>query len=135
MSKAFVLDASAAPDYLERGPGVNKVDQLFRDARRGSATLLLSLINWGEVFYHLWQRHGRQAAEDALNDFSRLPIQVIDADVAHVLKAGELKAVHHIPYVDCFAAALAVLREATLVTSDRDFEKMGRQFHVLWLPR
>jgi predicted nucleic acid-binding protein len=52
-----------------------------------------------------------------------------------VLKAGELKAVHKIPYGDCLAAALTVLNQATLVTSDRDFEKLGRHFPILWVSR
>jgi len=51
------------------------------------------------------------------------------------MKAGELKAIHKIPYVDCIAAALATLQRATLVTSDRDFEKLGRHFPVLWIGR
>jgi predicted nucleic acid-binding protein len=51
------------------------------------------------------------------------------------MKAGELKAVHKIPYVDCIAAALAVVSQATLVTSDQDFDKLGRQFPVLWVGR
>jgi predicted nucleic acid-binding protein len=49
--------------------------------------------------------------------------------------AAEIKAVHKIPYADCVAAALTVLQRATLVTSDRDFEKLGRQFPVLWITR
>jgi predicted nucleic acid-binding protein len=68
-------------------------------------------------------------------DLSRLPIRVVSVDLPQVLKAGELKALHKIPYVDCMAAALAVEQRATLVTSDRDFEKLGRQFPILWNPR
>jgi predicted nucleic acid-binding protein len=51
------------------------------------------------------------------------------------LKAGELKALHKIPYVDCIAAALVSQQQATLVTSDRDFEKLGRHFPILWTAR
>ena len=51
------------------------------------------------------------------------------------MKAGELKAVHKIPYVDGIVAALAVLQQATLVTSERDFEKLGSHFPVLWISR
>jgi len=42
---------------------------------------------------------------------------------------------HKIPYVDCLAAALAALNQATLVTSDRDFEKLGRDSPLLWIAR
>lgn len=66
-------------------------------------------------------------------DLSRLPIQVLPVDLPQAQKAAELKALHKIPYVDCLAAALASLRQATLVTSDRDFEKLGRHFPLLWI--
>jgi predicted nucleic acid-binding protein len=51
------------------------------------------------------------------------------------MKAGEIKAVHKIPYVDSIAAALAEMRGGVLVTSDRDFEKLGRRVPVLWIAR
>jgi predicted nucleic acid-binding protein len=35
--------------------------------------------------------------------------------------AASLKAGHNLPYADCFAAALAQDRKATLVTSDGDY--------------
>ena len=68
-------------------------------------------------------------------DLLRFSIRIVPVDVPQVLKAGQLKAVHKIPYVDCLAAALAALSQATLVTSDRDFEKLGRHFPVLWIAR
>ena len=66
---------------------------------------------------------------------SRLPLEIVPFDIAQAMKAGELKAVHKIPYVDGVAAPLAVLQQAILVTSDRDFEKLGRQSPVLWISR
>jgi predicted nucleic acid-binding protein len=56
-------------------------------------------------------------------------------DARQSLQAGEMKARHKIPYVDCLAAALALTRNAVLVTSDRDFEKLGRSIPVLWIRR
>jgi predicted nucleic acid-binding protein len=34
---------------------------------------------------------------------------------------------------DSFAAALAIEHQATLVTSDSDFRKLGHGFPVVWL--
>jgi predicted nucleic acid-binding protein len=68
-------------------------------------------------------------------DLSLLPIRVVPVDLPQVLKAGELTALHKVPYVDCPVAALASIHQATLVTSDRDFEKLGRQFPILWISR
>jgi predicted nucleic acid-binding protein len=134
MSKTYVLDANALLDLLANGPGAERVAHLLKLARPPTP-LLVSVINWGEVFYIAWQRHGEESARQTLADLLRLPIRVLPVDLPQVLKAGELKALHKIPYVDCFAAALTTLQHATLVTSDRDFEKLGRQFPILWIAR
>jgi len=133
--KKYVLDANAILDLIEAGPGWRKVESLLLSARQQDSSLFISVLNWGEVFYLLWQRRGEEAARRTIASLSRLPLQIVLVDVSQVLKAGELKAVHKIPYVDCIAAALATQQQATLVTSDRDFEKLGRQFPVLWITR
>jgi len=131
----FVLDASAAVEYVQKGRGSVKVEQLLTDALRQHSRLSISAVNLAEVFYLAWQRVGEEKARWTIANFSRLPLQIVGVDLSQALKAGELKAVHKIPYVDCIAAALAIQQSATLVTSDRDFEKMGRHFPVLWLSR
>jgi predicted nucleic acid-binding protein len=132
--KRFVLDANALLDFLENGPAAEKVGRLLQDASQ-QQPLLVSVANWGEVFYLSWQRVGEERARQALAQLSRFPISIVSVDLPQALKAGEIKALHHIPYVDCLAAALAMLNQSTLVTADRDFEKLGRNFPVLWLAR
>lgn len=132
--KRFVLDANALLDFLENGPAAEKVGRLLQDASQ-QQPLLVSVANWGEVFYLSWRRVGEERARQALAQLSRFPISIVSVDLPQALKAGEIKALHHIPYVDCLAAALAMLNQSTLVTADRDFEKLGRNFPVLWLAR
>jgi PIN domain nuclease of toxin-antitoxin system len=83
----------------------------------------------------VWIKRSEERARQMLDGLSRLPIQFVPIDLPHAIKAGELKALHKLPYVDCIAAALALQRHAKLVTSDRDFEKLGRHFPVLWITR
>jgi ribonuclease VapC len=134
MSETYVLDASALLNFLANGPGAERVERLLKGARPATP-LLVSAVNWGEVFYISWQRHGEESAKQTLADLLQLAIRIVPVDILQVLKAAELKAVHKIPYVDCLAAALATLSQGTLVTSDRDFEKLGRHFPVLWITR
>ena len=134
-AKTYVLDANAILDYVQDGPGAATMERLLREAFRYDASLLMSVINLGEVFYWLWKLKGEQTARQTINDLVLLPIQVIPVDLPQALKAGELKALHKIPYADSIAAALAVAQKATLVTSDRDFEKVGRRTSILWLTR
>ncbi len=135
MNMSYVFDANAVLDFMEDGPGAERVEKLLTDVRHGNIRVLMSVLNWGEVFYHFWQQRGEEFARTTLGQLSKLPIELVPTDLPQALKAGELKAVHKIPYVDCVAAALTVLRQATLVTSDRDFEKLGRNFPILWIAR
>jgi len=134
-AKTYVLDANAILDYVQDGPGAATMERVLREAFRRDATLMISVINLGEVFYWLWRHKGEQRARQTIDDLSLLPLQIIPVDLPQALKAGELKALHKIPYADGIAAALAVAQNATLVTSDRDFEKLGRHFPILWIAR
>ncbi len=133
--RSFVLDASAAIDYVQSGPGADKMEQLLAESIRQQLRLHISVLHLAEVYYLTWQRAGEERARQTVSTFSRLPVQIIPVDLSQALRAGELKAVHKIPYVDCIAAALALQQSATLVTADRDFEKLGRHFPILWLFR
>ena len=135
MRRAYVLDANAVLDFLESNPGSERVERLFQDSRDQKATLLISVANWGEVFYHVWQGHGEEEARRSLANLSRIPIERVPVDEQQALQAGEIKALHNIPYVDSLAAALALLRQAALVTSDHDFVKLGRRVPVVWIRR
>jgi uncharacterized protein len=133
--KSYVLDASAVLDLLENGPGAGRVEQLLADADQGKNAIAMSVLNWGEVFYNVWLHHGEEAARSAIAELSRLPIEIVPVDQEQALKAGEIKALHKLSFVDCVAGSLAELRNSTLVTADRDFQKVGRRIHVLWLVR
>jgi predicted nucleic acid-binding protein len=133
--KTYVLDASAVLDLLENGPGAERVEQILAGAHKQENTVSMSVLNWGEVYYNVWQHHGEEAARSAIAELSRLPIEIVPVDQEQALKAGEIKALHKLSFVDCVAGSLAELRNSTLVTGDRDFQRVGRRIRVLWLVR
>ena len=133
--RSYTLDASAVIDFLENGPGAARVEQLISSAHRGQSFLSISVLNWGETFYTLWQHHGEETARREIARLSRFPIEVVLVDEQQALKAGEIKALHKLSFVDCVAAALAEIRKSILVTADRDFQRLGRRIQVLWLAR
>jgi predicted nucleic acid-binding protein len=135
MKKSYVLDANAVLDFVEGGPGAPRVKEILRDALHERTLAMISVLNWGEVFYLLWQRRGEEKARQTMANLSRLPLDLVPVDLIQASKAAEIKAVHKVPYVDCVAAALAESCQAILVTSDRDFEKLGRRIQVLWIAR
>jgi predicted nucleic acid-binding protein len=135
MKKTYVLDANALVALIEAGSGWQKVEDLLQSARRLECSIFMSVLNWGEVFYLLWRHRGEEVARQTMSALSRLPLQIVSVDLAQAMKAGELKATHKLPFVDSVAASLAILHQATLVTGDRDFEKLERHFPVLWIAR
>ena len=80
-----------------------------------------------------WARAGKKGAAAKLGESAQLPIEIGGVDIELGKLAASLKAEHNVPYADCFAAALAQARKATLVTSDKDFACVGTALKVLWV--
>ena len=66
MSQRYVVDASAVLHFVEDGQGAERVERLFTEARRNGTPLLMSVLNWGEVFYYSWQLRGEESAKKTL---------------------------------------------------------------------
>jgi predicted nucleic acid-binding protein len=133
--KNYVFDANAVLDMVDAGPGAKRMREIIGEAFHDRCHLIMSVLNWGEVSYTLWQRRGEEHARRTMGDLSQLSLELAPVDLVQSLKAAEVKAIHKIPFVDCVAAALAELRDAVLVTSDKHFERLGRRIQILWLPR
>jgi predicted nucleic acid-binding protein len=130
--KCVVLDASALMTFFENRPGAEKVEDLIRLGVEGKRQLLMSVVNWGEVYYSTWRTKGPGVAHHFLAQFAQLPIHLVPADAELARQAAEFKANFNLPYVDGFAAALAVHRKASLATSDKDFATVEKKLDVLW---
>ena len=128
-----VLDSYSLIAYLENEDGADRMIELFRVARDSGKTLLLSVVNWGEVYYITLREAGRERAEAVAQLISTLPIQIILADLELTKQAAEFKAFKKMSYGDCFAAALAKLRKAELVTGDREFKQVEGEIRIHWI--
>jgi predicted nucleic acid-binding protein len=130
--KRIVLDASALMTFFDGRPGAAKVEAFITSAAEGKCKLLMSVVNWGEVYYSVWRAKGPGMARKIATDIAQLPIELVDAGYELTKLAAELHADHKLPYADCFAAALAADRKASLATSDADFAKLERRLTLLW---
>jgi predicted nucleic acid-binding protein len=130
---SYVLDASALMAFFEDRAGGEKVEELLSKAADAKRPLLMSVVNWGEVHYAIWRAHGEKVANSKLQETGQLPIELVDVDAELARLAASLKAQHNFPYADCFAAALAKTRKATLLTSDKDFECAASALEILWI--
>lgn len=131
--KTYVFDASALFAFLQKKTAAAKVNELLKDALRERAEILMSAVNYGEVYGAILREHGLDKAMATMSAVHALPIQLVDATLQRAFQAAEVKAKYKLYYVDSFAAALAVERKATLVTSDSDFRRLGHGFPVVWL--
>jgi ribonuclease VapC len=132
--KVYVLDASAVIRYLTEGVGEEKVASLIRRSGNGETRLVVSVINWGEALYSLAKIAGLAKATSDLKTLSTL-VESVAADEKLAEVAATVRLHYRLGYADCFAAALAMRMDATLVTSDPEFAKLGKRLKILALPR
>lgn len=77
----------------------------------------ISWLNIGEVAYQVERRHGDDEASLVVGRL-RAFLALDDVTSDRVLAAAHIKASHPIAFADCFAAATAIARGATLFTGD-----------------
>lgn len=133
--KTYVLDASALFAFLWEKTGASQVDELLKEAMRGRAHLVMSAVNYGEVYGLILRQYGPDQALMAVQAVSPLRIDVSDVTPQRACKAADAKAKYKLYYADAFAAALAIEHKATLVTGDNDFRRLGHSFPIVWLKR
>jgi predicted nucleic acid-binding protein len=131
-----VLDANALIGFFEGRLGISgRVRKLLSEALQQDAPLLMSAVNWGEVFYMEWRYHGESKAREAETRLQEMPIAVIGVDRERASRAGAVKQRYGLGYADAFAAELAMEQRAWLVTADPEFSKVGKSLSVYSLPR
>jgi len=86
--RRYVLDANALVGYFEdRAIVADRVEQLLQGALSLDLPLLISAVNWGEVFYIEWKYQGESGAREAAARLNELPIAVIPADLDRATRA------------------------------------------------
>lgn len=128
-----VLDSYSLIAYFEAESGANTVAAAVKSARDSGLLLLLSVVNWGEVYYIMLRELGSGRVEQVVEAIANLPIEIIAADEDLTREAARLKARGGIAYADCFAAALARLRKCELLTGDPEFKRVSDVVKILWI--
>jgi ribonuclease VapC len=133
--KRYVLDSFALIAYFEGESGGDLVTGLFRRATKGGCELFLCVVNLGEIAYIVERERGLSRAQETLARVDELPISLGDVDRRLALATAHLKAQYPIAYADCFAAALAQIKDAALVTGDPEFKNAGVDavIPVVWI--
>lgn len=131
-----VLDSWALLAFFEDEPAAEQVESLLVKAEAGTHKLLLCVVNWGEVYYNTMREVSQEAAEQTAKEMAGLTIDLVGVDEQNlelVRQAAIYKATRKLSYADAFAAALAKIRNAELVTGDREFKVVENEINIQWL--
>jgi len=131
--RAYVLDSWAILSYFQDAPAAERVEQIIGDAHEHRIPLLMSVVNVGEVWYIKARRSSPAAADTAVHELRQLGITFVDIDWPLAHEAGRFKARNKMSFADAFAAAVARLRKAHLVTGDSEFRPLRQEISIVWL--
>jgi predicted nucleic acid-binding protein len=132
-AKAYVLDTWAVIAYLEDEPSGAQVEELIATAHEEEIPIYMSVINVGEVWHTLAREVSEEEANASVNMLSDLRIQFENADWILTQEAARFKSKNKMSYADAFAAALAKIKKADLVTGDNEFKSVESDVKISWV--
>ena len=130
-----VLDSWSLIAFFQGEPSAPEVKKILVHAETGRSHLLMTVVNWGEVYYNIMRRTSQAEAELIAREIAVMPIELVpvETDLELVRQAARYKASGKLAYADAFAAALAKLRNAELITGDPDFKAVDGEIKIGWL--
>jgi ribonuclease VapC len=133
----MVLDAHALMVLFNDEPGAEEVEKILLKAEKGNPRLLMSVVNWGEIYYSIMRGASQEMADSKSHEIAGMPVELVPVDARDlelVREAAIFKATRKMSYADCFAAALAKTRHAELVTGDPEFKAVEKELKKIhWL--
>ena len=132
--KTYVLDSNAMIRYMNQSADWRQVKALFDGVRTGDVRLYMSVVNWGEVTYISAKYSSVSRAVADLKSLG-VALETVDVDEDAAEEAATLKFNYRLGYGDSYAAALAMRMNATLVTADANFAKLGKKLKLMVLAR
>jgi len=131
--KAYVFDSWAVLSYFQNEPTAEMVEKIIADAHEYDIPIFMSVVNAAEVWYIKARRSSPSDADTAIRELRQLGIHFVDAHWELAQEAGRFKAKNRMSFADCFAAALAKNRKASLVTGDHEFKQVEAEIAINWL--
>jgi predicted nucleic acid-binding protein len=116
----FLLDSSAILAFIEDEEGSERVESVL-----SSGQALVPWIALLEVTYITRRELGPVEADRRFSYLKRLPVELLwNSDDAVVLAAARLKAENRISLADSVIAAHSLVKQATLLHKDPEFEAL-----------
>lgn len=132
--KNVVFDSFALLSFVFNESGADLVADYLKKALEDKKKIFISTVNWSEVMYRVIRAQGGKAWKTAQSHLRDLPMEIVDADLALSEAAAEFKASNKMSLADAYAAALAKIKNAELVTGDAEFKPLeGILKSIVWL--
>ena len=129
-----VLDSWALMALFHEESAAAEVENLLSQAATDRHKLLMSVVNWGEIYYSVRRGASQELAEQKVREMATMPIEIVPADLPQTHQAAIFKATRRMSYADCFGAALAKIKNAEFVTGDPEFAELEKDIKINWLP-
>ena len=128
-----VFDSWGLLAFMQDEPAAPKVEALLAEARETGLPALATVVNLGEVWYTTARKRGDAEAHATIEDLLRIGVVAVSVDWELAQQAAWFKSKYKLAFGDCFAAALAKLRDVEVVTGDPEFRQLAGQVRVHWV--
>lgn len=133
MTKNIVLDSWAVLAYLQDEPAGTQVADLIADTQEGGSSVLMTVVNAGEVWYIIAREVSEADAEASIKELRDIGIQFQDANWELTRIAAQFKSRGRISYADAYAGALAKQWKCDLATGDPELKILESEVNIRWL--
>jgi uncharacterized protein len=131
MAQDHVFDTSVVIAFLKDEPGAQNVEDIILESKKSSASLFITTINLGEIWYTMARQ--RVDADAVVSQIMTLGILPVDLTWNIAREAASLRLKTKQSYADCCAAACAKILKLPLVTCDNDFKVFEREVKIQWV--
>jgi ribonuclease VapC len=133
LSDQYILDSYAVLALLGKEPGHDCVFELLNRSKKGKAWVAMTWVNVGEVAYIVQRRWDISHVHQILANLESSKVVFVEVEQQLALKAADLKADFPIAYADAYAAALAEMKGAVLITGDPEFKVLENKLSIEWI--
>ena len=109
-----VLSAEVLLRFFEKGKGYEKVTRIFMLAIEKKQELLLSAVDWSNLYGTVLIKYGSEQTEKMSSALAGLPVKIVDVDAKTAEQAARCEAGGERRSI-CFALALSKLKNAELI--------------------
>jgi ribonuclease VapC len=131
----LVIDTYAIISFLRKEENHLTIKRIFEESRISKTTLLLSDINWGEVYYITLRNYGEPALRKTLGWMDAMEFQILVSKRERIQAAARIKARFPVSYADAFAIAAAREFDCPVVTGDPEFRRVEQagMVKLMWM--